>query len=764
MTSLINRPSRARSRSRRPATLALTALAIGALSLPLAGAESVREWSEQVWTVAQQGNAEALEQALDSVPDGANDAAVTRVRELAALRRQHIAEAAATRAAEREKSMQEMVTLAESGDVVKALTSAVAVQTLSTDWAKAVEQDEIASLVARGEALATNAEADGDWLLAQEVLYRLRTLFDDRTHFDRYERYNESLERVNRRIALLAQYAPHKLYELRVAQLKRADPDGEIPPFNQAGADDWREQLDGITQPMLMRSLVIAATEHIANGGWQPLLEGGIEALRILSTTKPLSENFPSLNDDERVSAWLKALDEQLASVRNANRQVDRGDYRDVIGNLIRANRQTVQLPEPVLLREFGDGAMYELAQRYEDQYTEIIWPERMRRFQQQTEGNFVGVGVLIRQDEKRDIVVVNPLEGSPAYRAGVKSEDRIVTVDGVSTLGWSLNRAVDTITGPRGKVVVLGLRRGESEDIIEVPIVRDTIKIRSVNGWWKTGLDQQGNPQWDWMIDPISRIGYVRLTSFNEDSFDDFMQAVQEMRADGPLNGLILDLRYNPGGLLKSAVQFSNLFVPRGEIVSGEDKDGNLAWRQEATPNRADAALVGLPVVVLINQGSASASEIVAGCLQAHGAAVIVGERTFGKGSVQTVHDASDRGEVAALKLTTQYYVLPARPGEGHGRLVHRKPGSTDWGVNPDITVEMTPNQIEAAVKLRQDADLIPEAGEPAGERADATTPRPNVNELLTKGVDPQLQTALLILQARALREANQGATAHRG
>ncbi|MGA1399619.1 MAG: S41 family peptidase, partial [Phycisphaerales bacterium] len=133
------------------------------------------------------------------------------------------------------------------------------------------------------------------------------------------------------------------------------------------------------------------------------------------------------------------------------------------------ANQRTLELPEPVLFREFGDGSTDQLARRYEDQYTEIIWPERYRRFQQQVDGSFVGVGILIRHDDKRDIVVVNPLEGSPAWRGGVKPEDRIVEVDGSSTVGWSTNRAVDEITGPAGRPVTLTLRREGAEEPVDI-------------------------------------------------------------------------------------------------------------------------------------------------------------------------------------------------------------------------------------------------------------------------------------------------------
>ena len=247
-----------------------------------------------------------------------------------------------------------------------------------------------------------------------------------------------------------------------------------------------------------------------------------------------------------------------------------------------------------------------------------------------------------------------------------------------------------------------------------------------------------------------------MRLTSFNDDSFDDFTAAIEDMRAERQLNGVILDLRFNPGGLLKSAVDFSNAFIESGRIVAGQDRAGQQRWQMGAEPQRA--VYKDLPLVVLINQGSASASEIVSGALKAHDRAVVIGDRSFGKGSVQTVHPCGDGRADAQLKLTTQYYVLPPGPGETEQRLVHKRPGSTDRGVNPDLVVKMTPDQIEKSLMLRQDADVI----EQKKTKPDAESKaRPNVEDLLTKGIDPQLELALLVLQARSLKAIDAAAQA---
>jgi carboxyl-terminal processing protease len=399
-----------------------------------------------------------------------------------------------------------------------------------------------------------------------------------------------------------------------------------------------------------------------------------------------------------------------------------------------------------VIYREFGDGSVYSFDELFDDPYSEIIWPNKLRRFKQATEGNFIGVGILIRHNEKREIMVVNPLEGTPAYFGGVKPNDLIMEVDGESAVAWSLNDAVDRITGPKGEIVTLGLRREGVDDIIALPIKRDVIKLRTVKGWSKRDLTPEGEPVWDWYVDPVSRIAYIRLTQFTEDTYRDLRKAWAELEGVGRPNGLILDLRYNPGGLLTSAVDISNLFVQDGLIVTGEDKHGNKAFPDQRAEAR-NARLFGVPTAVLINKGSASASEIVAGCLQAHDAALIVGERSYGKGSVQTVHHISRK---ARLKLTTHYYRLPPSAENDRGRLVHKRPGATEWGVDPDVEVRMTAQQVRDSIELRQKADIIP-LDDDGGAIVDAPD-RAEVDTLLVDGLDPQLQMALMILQARAM------------
>jgi carboxyl-terminal processing protease len=736
--------------------LAASHAATGHATIAVTDRLEVDRWSDSIWAAAKVGDLAAVEAALKNVPESHAAAQSKQLRELVAIRAQHVDDGAKTRDADRQKAIDSLKENFGKGEITKALTDAVRLQTLSDNWAEALKLPEIVELVKSAEAAEIAAAEQGDWLVSQEILFRLRTLFEESGDAAAFRRYDAMLDTVNKRIVLLAQYAPRELWRLRQAYATRVEPEKEFPPFNEAFADDWKEALEGISKGMLTSALTTAANDHISSGGWEPLVSGGLEAIRVLATTSALKENFAGLGDDAKAKALLDAVVKAEESLARMNRdQVGRPQYNAALRDVLSANAQGPKLPDAVIYREFGDGAIEELSKRFEDEYTQIIWPDQLRRFEQMIKGNFVGVGIMIRHDDRRDIQVISPLEGSPASRFGVKSDDRIVAVDGKSTVGWTLNKAVDAITGPSGQNVKLTVKREGVSEPIELTLVREEIKIRSVNGWWKKALDEKGVPQWDWYVAPESGIGYVRLSSFNDDSFADFLSAVREMRRERDLRGLVLDLRHNPGGLLKSAVDFSNAFVERGRVVAGQDRNGRQVWQMSADPGRS--VLKDLPVVVLVNQGSASASEIVAGALRAHDAAVVIGERTFGKGSVQTVHPCGDQRADAQLKLTTQYYVIPPGAGETEQRLVHKRPGASDWGVNPDLLVKMMPAQIEKVYNLRQSADVIEEWKDVAEQKE-----RPNVQELLVSGIDPQLELAVLVLKARALKEFDAAAQAN--
>ncbi|MFM1890314.1 MAG: hypothetical protein RLZZ565_1071, partial [Planctomycetota bacterium] len=422
-------------------------------------------WRSAIWEAALDGDDAQVDTFLADIPQTADATFVADLKAALAARATHAAATDEDRAEGRQAAAKKIEVALAENDLTDALTAAVELQTLSDDWNAVLDEPGIVELIRKAEIAEAQARGESDWLFVQEILFRLRTLHEDTDRKVAHGEYERRLDEVNRRIGLLARYSPRALHELRGRQVARLEPETEFPAFNEAFAEDWKVPLEGITERMVRKAMLIGATQHISACGWKPLLDGGLEALEIFASTEQLSENFPGLANPAKVEAWLDRIRAQrtrLAEIDDA--EVGRQDYHVIVPELMIANPETIDVPEAVVLREFAEGATYRLEDVYEDQYTQMIWPEQLRRFEQQVQGDFVGVGILIRHDDKRELMVQNPLEGSPASRAGVEEEDHIISVDGVPTTGWSLTRAVDEITGPQGEEVVLTIRRKGEE------------------------------------------------------------------------------------------------------------------------------------------------------------------------------------------------------------------------------------------------------------------------------------------------------------
>lgn len=293
------------------------------------------------------------------------------------------------------------------------------------------------------------------------------------------------------------------------------------------------------------------------------------------------------------------------------------------------------------------------------DPHSSFLNTENFSDMKEQTKGRFGGLGVEITMEQGM-VKVVSPIDDTPAARAGLQPEDFLIAVDEESIIGMQLSEAVDRLRGKVGSKVKIKVQRGQTEPF-DVTIVRDFIKIRSVRS------------------EIFDGIGYVRITTFSEQTTPGLMEAVDDFfKTEGDsLKGIVLDLRNNPGGLLTEAVTVSDAFLEEGEIVSTRGRNSGDGSHIYAKPG--DIAR-GLPMVVLINSGSASASEIVAGALKDHGRAIILGTRSFGKGSVQSVIPISNS---SAIRLTTARYYTPS------GISIQAR------GIVPDIEVKLA--RIEA-------------------------------------------------------------------
>ena len=310
------------------------------------------------------------------------------------------------------------------------------------------------------------------------------------------------------------------------------------------------------------------------------------------------------------------------------------------------------------------------------DPHSSYMDPKSFRDMQVQTRGEFGGLGIEVTMEDGL-VKVVAPIDDTPAAKAGVMANDVITHLDDEAVQGLTLNQAVDKMRGPVNTKIKLTIMRKGADKPIEVTIVRDIIRVKSVR-WHPEGGD----------------VGYIRITQFNEQTTDGLKQAINDLNAQlgaDKIKGYVVDLRNNPGGLLDQAISVSDTFLEKGEIVSTRGRNPEETQRFNARPGDMTK---GKPVIVLINGGSASASEIVAGALQDHKRATLIGTRSFGKGSVQTIIPLGAGN--SALRLTTARYYTPS------GRSIQAK------GISPDIEVlQEVPDNLKAQTDSKGEASL---------------------------------------------------------
>ena len=332
------------------------------------------------------------------------------------------------------------------------------------------------------------------------------------------------------------------------------------------------------------------------------------------------------------------------------------------------------------------------MAESLGDPHTTYIPPEDLQQWDEQVTGRFSGIGATVEVIDDRPRIV-SPLDDSPAYRAGVMAGDVILEIEGEDTRGMNINEVVNRLRGERGTEVSIRVRH-ESGEEAEITIVRDDISVPTVRGLLRG--DEQ---RWQYLFDDDNRIGYIRISQFTRQTASDLEQVLDGLMAEDPA-GLILDVRFNPGGLLSSAVDVASLFLDgEKQVVEVRGRRDEIARTYRA---REGESMADVPIVVVANEASASASEILAGALSDHGRAAIVGTRTFGKGSVQEVIPLQNG--LGALKITNAHYYLPG------GRNINRMPESEVWGVDPDEGnyVPMSSDQVRRMREVRRDLDAL--------------------------------------------------------
>ncbi|MBI5864531.1 MAG: S41 family peptidase [Planctomycetes bacterium] len=570
------------------------------------------------------------------------------------------------------------------------------------------------------------------------------------------------------------------------ALLERIDPkDEEIKNLREAAGRHARLEYIYRTEPeverrlasiepiMFERAMSVVNDLYFKEPDFHKMALGAIDNMVALCNTTKLydvGKAFNGIAAQPMRDAFLNRLAELRAKVE-ADKTYRQQDIVKLYRAVRRASEESVSLPEALLVSEFTEGALGEL-----DQFTSMIWPADAVDFDKQMMGHFFGVGIQLGVDEASGrLKCVTPLEDSPALEAGIQPDDLIMSVNGESTKGWTTDEAIRKITGEEGTAVTLTMQRPVTGESIDFPLTRRNIRIKTVRGVNRIEGDREGH--WNYMLDGGSGVAYIKLSNFTADSGAELDDALEHASAQG-MKGLILDLRYNPGGLLDVAVETVSEFVRKGNVVSTK---GRQEERQKLDVS-GKAAFADMPLIVLVNESSASASEILSGALQDHQRAVILGERTFGKGSVQKVINLDRQSlfggtpkNIARLKVTTALYYLP------NGRSPHKLPDAEIWGVDPSLEIELMPKEITKVFERdrrsyvihneKQNGAAAPEHAadkpkEPTSSVAadDAEDNDNEAEDLLSKAdleylrsdpfkapdVDPQVETALLQLRVK--------------
>jgi carboxyl-terminal processing protease len=361
------------------------------------------------------------------------------------------------------------------------------------------------------------------------------------------------------------------------------------------------------------------------------------------------------------------------------------------------------------------------------DPHSQYLNEDELKAFESTSEGQYAGVGIMLDRDLRTAYLKVGtPIPGSPAYHAGIQPDDIILKVGDKSTENMQIPDARKLIKGAPGTQVTLTIQREGMSKPEDITLTRAIVEQHPVMGFAR---DPNDPLKWDFIADKANKIALIRLIGFNEKSDKELRAAVEEAERAGAV-ALVLDMRDNPGGLLNQAVAVADLFLDEGVIVSTKNRNGGGRGFGAKPEGTVFAPAAKKPMAVLVNRGSASASEIVAAALQDHKRAVVVGERSFGKGSVQKVFNL--RGDTAAVKLTTETWLTPA------GKNIHRFPDSKEsdeWGVKPDAgyEVKLTDEQRRAYILSMNQLNTV---AKPGGKPA-ASKVKPYTDPVLEKALE---------------------------
>ena len=558
---------------------------------------------------------------------------------------------------------------------------------------------------------ATGFEAEGKWLEAYVNCYAWLVVIDPNN-----EGYSDYAQQIYDKAAIAAS-------------------------LEDSPCETTEERYDGVDKKIFIRTINYLDLHYVNRIDYKEMAKKALERCRLLAEVMEFPpDDFKILSENQKtgygykqsLSAWSVALEAMQDEVERDSVGMNKDRFLNLFEKILKLNETTVDLPGPLLIAHFSEAALSSL-----DSYTIIVWPRQVQEFEKLMTNEFSGIGIEISKP-KGKLTVSSLLPDTPAYKSGLDAGDVIEAVDGIETKDMTLTCAVRKITGPKGTKVKLTIKRPTVEGTHDIVITRGKIVVPTIRGWQRTD-----SGQWLYMIDPEDKIGYIRLTSFSAESSDDLERVLDELEDNG-MKGLILDLRYNTGGLLESAIDVANKFIDKGMIVSRQSGFGRLPIYAEAQERGTHP---DYPLVILVNSNSASASEIVAGALadKAHKRAILVGTRTHGKGSVQGVTNSI--GDGAQLKYTMAYYHLPSGQ-RVESREEVKKEGRSDWGVGPNIVVDLNSEELKKMIDVQRANDVLVRADH---DESKDEVKKYTIEETLES--DRQLAVGLLVVRSKLVQ-----------
>jgi len=595
-----------------------------------------------------------------------------------------------------------------------ALVQASLAKRLAADSDRIAEQDWFIQLKKDIETLGGELMAKAQWSDALVAWSSLEAQEEDHEH------YKHMAKIATKHVRVVGLYGDSDGAGDETAEDKTDDDAATKPAAADKPDRFWQRMTTGIDAEMVRQMVSQVDRYYVTAVDYRKLIDEALTSIKVLAETPQVADSFEGLRDEDKRKAFCELLDKASAHFKQKTEPLDHLELLLALNNVLDASERTVRIPTGVLAMEFANGFLQGL-----DTFSNAVWPHDVPQFEKMTRGRFTGVGIQVEKDPGEPLRVVTPMAGTPAFRAGIKMGDLIVAVEGKATKDLPIEAVIEMIMGEEGAKVVLRIQRKGVVKPFDVTIVRAQINIRTVKGW---RLLPSGD--WDYLLDRDAKIGYVRLTRFTKQTGRDLSKALKAIRASG-VESLVLDLRLNPGGLLGAAKQVTNEFVRDGAIVRTRGR------QVVQPPHKGDwrGRFLRGDMVVLVDEYSASASEIVAGALQDMARATVVGRRTYGKGSVQQVLPVSRKPTEAFLKLTSAYFYVG--PSE---KLLHRTNAAEEWGVQPDIDVRTTPRQMKAWLDIRRHTDLIQEVD-----------PQELAQDLQRQlKADLQLNAALLLLRLK--------------